>query len=344
MKFQSTITALILAMVSSAGAQLATSHAPTLPAAQSRVAQLPSSMQVTGRPVARVNGVVLTDRDLLREMLDLFPYARLHNGFPKEQEAEIRRGAYQMIIFEELVYQEAQRRKMTIAPERVTAEEKKFRKEFSSQAEFNNYLKSESDGSEAKLRQKIKRSLLIEAMLKAEVTNKSVVSLSEARLYYQKNLKAYEHGEIFAIQTISILPPATANPETLKEVGKNAEAVLAKAKMTKSYEQFGVLAENVSDDDYHVNMGDHKMVKSGDLPKEVVNALRAMKPGEMSGLIQLGTAYTIVRLNAHALPGKWKFEEVKVELTEKLHKQKYENLRVALGKRLRQNAKIEDLS
>ena len=82
---------------------------------------MPSSLQVTGKPVVRVNGAVLTDRDLLREMFALFPYAKLHNGFPKKQEAEIRQGAMQMIIFEELVYQEAVRRKMTIAPERIAS-------------------------------------------------------------------------------------------------------------------------------------------------------------------------------------------------------------------------------
>src|SRR4030095_3734494 len=38
----------------------------------------------TGKPVARVNGTVLTDRDLLREMLTIFPYARQHGGkFPE---------------------------------------------------------------------------------------------------------------------------------------------------------------------------------------------------------------------------------------------------------------------
>ena len=31
----------------------------------------------SGKPVARVNGSVLTDRDLLREMYIIFPYARV---------------------------------------------------------------------------------------------------------------------------------------------------------------------------------------------------------------------------------------------------------------------------
>ena len=84
---------------------------PAQPAASSATA-----FQLTDKPVAKVNGAVLTDRDLLREMLAIFPYAGQHNGFPKAQEASIRQGALEMIIFEELVYQEAGRRRLTVSP------------------------------------------------------------------------------------------------------------------------------------------------------------------------------------------------------------------------------------
>ena len=338
----------------SAGAQMVPSHAPTSPVAAATNNSFPaptgmtptpqlSNIEVTGKAVVQVNGTVLTDRDLLREMFALFPYAKLHNGFPKKQEAGIRMGAMQMIVFEELVYQEAVRRKMTIAPERIAREERKFKQQFGSREEFNGYLTAEQGGSEAKLRQQIKRSLLIEAMLKHEVDNKSVVTLSEARAYYEKNPKEFEHGETFNFQTISILPPTDASPQTLQESRKKAEGILQQAKATKNYEQFGLLAEKVSDDDFRVNMGDHKVVKRENLPPEIVAAARAMKPGDVSGLIQLGTAYTIVHLNAHTPPGKARFAEAKGELLERLHKQKYENLRAGLGKQLRQNAKIQEM-
>jgi parvulin-like peptidyl-prolyl isomerase len=232
---------------------------------------------------------------------------------------------------------------MTVAPERVSREERKFEQQFGSQAEFAQYLETEMSGSKAKLRQQIKRSLLIEAMLKAEVEAKSAVTVSEARLYYNKNPKVFEHGEVFAIQTISILPPSNANQETLKEARKRAEDALRQAKETKSYEEFGLLAEKLSDDDFHVNMGDHKAVDRDKLPPEVVKAALAMQPGQVSELLQLGNAYTFFRLNAHKSPGKTTFEEVKKGLAGNLQKEKYEKLRVALGKRLRQNAKIETL-
>ena len=88
---------LIITGLASAEAQVA-SHAPTMQAPKATTSAggtvgksmpMMPAMQVTGKPVAKVNGVVLTDKELLREMYTIFPYAKQHNGFPKAQEAEI---------------------------------------------------------------------------------------------------------------------------------------------------------------------------------------------------------------------------------------------------------------
>jgi hypothetical protein len=144
-------------------------------------------LQVSDKPVARVNGAILTDRDLLREMYTIFPYAQQHNGFPKAQEAAIRQGALEMIIFEELVYQEAVRRKLTVPAEKLSRAEVDFRKQFNSPDQYQEYLQAEMQGSEQQLRKQIQRSLLIDQVLKTDVENRSTVSLAEAKAYYDKN-------------------------------------------------------------------------------------------------------------------------------------------------------------
>ena len=90
-------------------------HAPTAVSQSTSAFQTSAPVSVTNKPVAKVNGTVLTDRDLVREMMVIFPYAQQHGGrFPKEMEPGIRKGALDMIIFEELVYQDAERRKVTV--------------------------------------------------------------------------------------------------------------------------------------------------------------------------------------------------------------------------------------
>jgi peptidyl-prolyl cis-trans isomerase SurA len=334
------LTIIMTTMMAAVGSAQVASHAPS----QGLRPHVSSFAQPTNKPVAKVNGVTLTDRDLLREEYTIFPYARQHNGsVPQEMEPQIRRGAMQMIIFEELVYQDAQRRKLTVAPEKLQKAEGDFRQQFSNPEEYQELLREEFQGSRQLLREKIRRSLLIEELLKSEVENKSQVSLAEARAYYRTNSARYQYPETFAIQTISILPPPKPTPDQLKEMRKRADDALQQAQATKDPEGFGLLAEKISDDDYRVMMGNHRAVPRTQLAPQIVQALLALKEGQITGILQVDQAYTIVRLNKHTLAGTSKFEDVKDQIRKELKDKKTNQLRAALDKRLRQNAKIETL-
>jgi peptidyl-prolyl cis-trans isomerase C len=348
------VAAMVLGLT--CGAQVVASHAPTLAAAPAPVVApaaatentthaVPANLAVLApaKPVVRVNDAVLTDRDLAREIQMIFPYEKTHDGVPKAIEPEMRKGAMQMMVFEELVYQEALRRKLTVAPERLKKAEAQFRRQFQSDEEFQKVMEIEVHGSAQLMRDKIRRSLLIEELLKSDVTDKAAVSEAQARAYYVANPKKFQHGELFSIQTISIIPPGNSSAEVQKEASQHAQDAWKQAKATKSYKEFGLLAEKVSDDDWHVNMGDRKVVEAEKLPPPVVEAARAMKAGQVSELIQLGNAYTMFRLNEHTPAGTRPFAEVKVQLMTDLQKQKNERLRADLNRRLRKTAKIEEL-
>jgi hypothetical protein len=183
-----------------------------------------------------VNGTVLTDRDLQREIYTLFPYAAQHNGqVPPELVPQIRTGALKMIVFEELLYQEAVRRQLTLSPAKLQKAEADFKSQFSTPSEYRQFLNQEFQGSEKGLDNKIRRSLLIDTMLKTEVENKSTVSVAEAKAYYDKNPARFQYPEAFAFQTISFLPPSKPTPENLKELRKRAEDGLKQAKATTNY-------------------------------------------------------------------------------------------------------------
>ena len=351
MKYQIILGGALIASASAlcASAQVVASHAPTLAAPTARNAA-PTSTSVqplppsAGNPVARVNGAVLTDRDLVREEQAIFPYQNIHNGsVPKSMEPEMRKGAMQMIIFEELLYQEALREKRTVSPARLQRAEVEFRKQFPTQQEYDQVVQIEVHGSTQALREKIRRSLLIEDMMKTEVRDKAKVTEAAALAFYKANPKQFQRPEMFSIQTISIIPPQNVTPEIAEEARKKAESALKQAKATKTYQEFGLLAEKVSEDDWHVNMGDRKGVERDKLPPPVVNAALAMKPGQVSDLIQLGPAYTLFRLNAHIPAGMAPFSEVKAKLMTDLQKSKTERLRAALDKKLRKTATIEVL-
>jgi parvulin-like peptidyl-prolyl isomerase len=79
------------------------------------------------------------------------------------------------------------------------------------------------------------------------------------------------------------------------------------------------------------------------LAPPVLKALLAMKTGDVSDLIQIEQAYTIVRLGDHTPAGRAKFEDVKGQLEKELPQARKNQIRAELDKKLRETAKVETL-
>jgi len=319
---------------------LSASHAPTLVTPAKGTTSPP-----TGKVVARVNGVALTDIDLQREMIAMFPYARQHGGkIPPSMEAEVRRGALQMIEFEELVYQEAVRRKLQVSAGRLNKALAEFKSQVGSDIQFQAFLKSEFGGSQERLRQSIQRSLLIDDLLDLEVTRRSTVSDTQVRSYYEQNSAKYRVPAKVSIQTISIVIPDEATAEQEATAREHADGILRRARAAKNYEEFGLLAERVSDDDWRVMMGDHGAVEEEKMPPQVARVVFGMKVGQVSELIRADNSFCIVRLSGREAARQLPFEQVKAEIRKNLQAMRVDQLRSALNRQLRKTAKVEEVS
>ena len=338
MKATLPISALIILASMVAMAQVA-SHAPTVNTGLSATVAGP-----TDRPVVRVNGTVLTDRDVVREMMNVFPYARQHGGkFPKDSEPEIRKTALHNVEFEELAYQEAKRRGLVVTAAKLNQAVKDFRAQFDSDAQFQQYLKVEQKGSQQELRSKIRRAILIDMVLKAEVEGRAKLSDVQLRSFYDKNPDRFRKPDSISIQTITIAYGDNPAPADKQKARQRAEDALGQAKATKDYDGFGQLAEKVSMDDWRVMMGDHKWLHRGRMPEAVEKVAFAMKTGQVSDIIDAGDSFVIVRVNGREDSHLVGFSEVKLRLKQDLEKQKKDELRAAFDKRLRKTAKIEEL-
>ncbi|HWR15677.1 MAG TPA: peptidylprolyl isomerase [Terriglobales bacterium] len=346
MRFKVLVVTLTAAAATLASAQVS-SHAPVAshaPTVKAQAKQNPNSIvAMAAKPVARVNGAVLTEIDLQREMEMMFPYAQQHGGVPKSMEPQIRKGAMDMLIFEELLYQEAKRKNVQVAPARLAKAEAAFRKQFPDKKVYQDYLKIEFNGSTQVLREKIRRSLLIEKMLSTEVNQKSRVTAAQAKEYYNKNPKLFDRPETFSIQTISIIPPENASADVNAEAKRKIASILKLARQTKTKREFGILAEQVSEDDWRMKLGDRGTVLAPNLPPEIVKAARAMKPETVSDIVQLGRAYVVFRMNEHKPAGRIPFADVKAKLQSDLQKVRLEERRAELHKTLRKNATVEVL-
>jgi parvulin-like peptidyl-prolyl isomerase len=340
MNFKLNIGALIVMASLAAMAQVA-SHTPAV-----QPANVPPSTAIvpSGRPVLRVNGSVLTDRDLVREMLNVFPYAKQHGGkFPKDSEPEIRKAAMRNLEFEELAYQEAKRRNLAVAPAKLNQAVKDFRAQFENNTDFQQYLKAEQKGSPEELRSKIRRAILIDMVLKSEVENHAKFTDTQLRAFYDKNPDRFRKPDSVSIQTITIAYGDNPSSADKQKARKQIEEAFKQAKATKDYEGFGQIAEKVSMDDWHVMMGDHKWLHRGRMPEAVEKVVFTLKPDQISDIIDAGDSFVIARVNGREDSHLIGFSEVKPQLKQDLEKQKKDELRAAFDKRLRKTAKIEEL-
>jgi peptidyl-prolyl cis-trans isomerase D len=164
------------------------------------------------------------------------------------------------------------------------------------------------------------------------------------RAAYDRDPARFSVPRKVSIQTISVVIPDDATPEQEKAARHRAEDLLPKAKAARSAEEFGVLAEKNSDDDWRVMMGDHGLIEENKMPSQVSQIAFRMKPGEVSDLVRAENSYCIVRVNANEPARHMSFDEVKAKLHKEMQAQRVEELRGDLNRRLRKTAKVEELS
>jgi len=324
-------------------AQLASSHVPTTSVSSVGAVAAPAPAVDPGRVAVRVNGVAITEDDIQEQMQRLFPYYSMHGGkVPDQYQPEIRQRAINEIVLDELTYQEAKRRGLTVAPDIMNSVVKQAVARFGSRAAFEAYGKARY-GSVQGFERRLRRAILIAQLQHLEIEQKSKVSDARVREMYEKNKKAFLRPESVWLQTISVELPEKPSKEQRELVNTRIKEILPMARATKNYEEFGLLAERVSEDDYRVMMGDHKWVHLVALSAELKAAAESLRPGQVSGAVETSAGYTILRINDRRPQKQMEYAEVRDQLRKELEAGKRKELQQAFEERLRKGARIEML-
>jgi parvulin-like peptidyl-prolyl isomerase len=302
-----------------------------------------SASPAVGPLVARVNGAGLSQRDLQHEMQSLFPYSEVHKGrVPGQYSAEVRQKALQQIIFDELVHQEALRRRMTVSATIYADILKQAKGRFPSKTEYDAYAAQEY-GSTRGFEKQLRRGILIALLVDREITQKARMTNAQVRQFYTANKERFLKPESVWVQSISLNIPEKATPAQRSQASKRAETVLPMARAAGSYEEFGKLAEKYSEDDWHIMMGDHRWLHRGRLPSAVENAAFRLKKDESSEIIETSEAFVIVRVNGKQAPSQIPYSQVSKSLREDMEKAKLVDLRMQFEQKLRARYKVEEL-
>jgi peptidyl-prolyl cis-trans isomerase D len=146
------------------------------------------------------------------------------------------------------------------------------------------------------------------------------VTEEDLRKYYAENAARYTVAEERRASHILINAAKDATAEQRSQAKAKAEALLAE--LRKNPASFAELAKKNSNDTASAERGgDLDFFSRGAMVKPFEEAAFAMKPGEISNVVQTDFGYHIIRLDAVRGGTKKPFEEVRAEIEDEVKKQ-----------------------
>lgn len=269
--------------------------------------------------VAKVGSVTITKYELQREQQRMYPtQVSYHGGISPEKLAQIREEAYNKLVERAYKVQYALNEEIAVDNATVDGQIEAIRAKFKSKSEFK---KAFGDEGLAAYRASVYRELLAKKAEAMAVDSKVTVTDAQVREFFDKNKANYKRPRQFKASHIMVKVDPSSNAAELKELQKKADDLFARA---KAGEDFYNLAYYNSDDRSKFVGGDLGTFHEGQTVKEFEDALRKMKPGEISEPIKTMYGYHIIKLVEVNEPRQLNFDEVKDKIRETLEKQQRE--------------------
>ncbi|HEY6000245.1 MAG TPA: peptidylprolyl isomerase [bacterium] len=292
-------------------------------------------------PMARVNGAVITRGDFERNLAFV-----VQGGGTEGEEApaaatdEVRAQVLDRLIDEELLHQEARKRNLLATPAAVDAEIEQARAQFETAEAFAAALAKGGLDTES-LRALVSRNLSIQRLVEEGVAAGVTVSDAEVHAFYAGNAESFAIPE--QVRARHILVQFGENDDAVAKAAKRAKAegLLAQIKGGASFED---LAKANSDCPSAPEGGDLGFFERGQMVPAFDDVAFALKPGEVSGVVETEFGYDIIRVEERKAAGTIAEKDATAQITEYLKAQKTEGAVEALVKELRAAAKIEKLS
>lgn len=266
--------------------------------------------------IAEVGGIPVTVYELQREFQEMIPMqVSFHGGISEEKLVEIQKQALDKLIDRAYKVRYALAEEITVESARVEERFSAVKARFDDSDDFVAALGDEgADG----FRASIYRKLLADKAEDVAVESKVVISDEQVSRYYEERRANYMRPRQFKASQILVKVDPASNKEERKALLERAEKLMARA---RAGEDFFNLAYYNSDDKSKYVGGDLGYFHEGQTVSEFEEALKKLKPGEISDPIQTMYGYHIVQLVENNEPRQMTFDEVKEKIRKNLEKE-----------------------
>ncbi|MEO5822602.1 MAG: peptidylprolyl isomerase [Vicinamibacteraceae bacterium] len=306
-----------------AAGQPAGQPAPAGPAAPGQPgAEKPKPVPaVLPQVLATVNGQNVGREELEAAVKDA--ESRAGRPVPPTERDTVYRGLLDRVILFKLLASEAKVRGITVTPQEITERIAQIKQQFPTEAEFQKEL-TKRHTTMAQLEDEQRRDLVNAKTIEAEVAPKLAVTDQDLDAFYKSNPDQFKEPETVRASHILVGVAKDAAPPAKDAAKAEAEGLLKRA---KSGEDFAALAKQYSKDSVSAAVGgDLNYFPKGQMVPAFDAAAFAMKPGEISPLIETEFGFHIIKLTDRRIGRVVPLAEVKDRLTEFLKQRKQQEL------------------
>jgi peptidyl-prolyl cis-trans isomerase C len=286
--------------------------------------------------VAVVNGTEIPLGDFYTELLRVERLV-LNSGriLTCPQVARLRTEVVEGLIRRELLYEEA-KGKVKVTDAEIDGEVKKLKDQYASEKDFSTALTSMNISSSS-LRAQVERALAIQKYIdtyaaKASVDDKDIWA------YYDKNRASFRVPEQVKASQILIKTDPSWDQAKKAAARKRIDDIHAKLKSGQDFES---LARTYSEDPSASKGGDLGYVRTGQVLKPFEDALFALKPGEVSDVVETSLGFHIIKAVDRKSETTIPFEKVKDQLKSALKQEKGQQEANASIAKVREKARVE---
>jgi len=274
------------------------------------------SAEVADRVVAVVNEEIISLSELSNAV---HPYAeRIKSlGYPPEKEREmlfkVREDMLDQLINQKLTDQESKKYGISVS-------EKELDNAIERVKEVNHYTDEDLRSMLAKedmtiegYRSKVKEHLIRSKLLNFAIKSKIIITKDEITSYYKSNIDKYRGEKIYYLKNMIKIIGLSVSDDEKQNIRLKMEEIYDKLKDGGKFED---VSKSYADSEFDIKSIDLGMFKYNELSQEIQEAIKELKSGEFTKVIETEVGYQIIYIEKiEGKPDK-SLEEVTPEIQE----------------------------
>ncbi|MBU1181853.1 MAG: SurA N-terminal domain-containing protein [Proteobacteria bacterium] len=273
-----------------------------------------NSAEVVDRVVAVVNEEIISLSELSSAVN---PYAeRMKSlGYPPEKEREmlfkVREDMLEQLINQKLTDQESKKYSISVS-------EKELDNAIERVKEVNHYTDEDLRSMLAKegmsmegYRNKVKEHLIRSKLLNFAVKSKIIITGDEIKSYYNSNIEKYRGEKTYNLKNMVKRVGLSVSDGEKQNIRSKMEEIYNKLKMGQIFEDVG---KEYADSEFDVKNLDLGMFKYNELSPEIQEAIKGLKAGDFTKVVETEVGYQIVYIEKIEEKPDKSLEEVTPEI------------------------------